>query len=151
MNSDFPSTRKVSKKSRKSVKNSSGKMVIAELGERVEKYDLIHNLAQVQACITFGHIARGDIDLAKNELQRILLGKLGRAVVNFAGKDEVHGISMSSHLVVPVKVYSESTMALLDSDAMQNDMSYKMVRKLHLRIKPTNRKIKVANCALEKC
>ena len=99
VNPDFPSTRKVSKKSKKSVKKSAGKMVIAELGKRVEKYDLIRNLAHAQAGITLGQIARGDIDFAKNELKRILSGKLGRAVVNFAGKDEVHGISISRHLL----------------------------------------------------
>ncbi len=42
-------------------------MVIAELGKRVEECDLINNLAQAQADITFAHIARGDIDFAKNE------------------------------------------------------------------------------------
>ncbi len=62
-------------------------MVIAELWNRVEKYDLINNLAQAQASITFGHIARRDIDFTKNDLQRILSGKMGRAVMNFAGKD----------------------------------------------------------------
>ncbi len=58
-NPDFPITRKVSKKNRKGVKKSASKMVIAELGKRVEKYDLINNLAQAQAGIIFGHIARG--------------------------------------------------------------------------------------------
>ncbi len=65
-------------------------MLISELGKRVEKYDLINNLVQAQAGITFPHIAHGDIDFAKNELQKILSGKMDRAVVNFAGKDEVH-------------------------------------------------------------
>ncbi len=58
---------------------------------------------------------------------------------------------MSGHLLVRVKVYSESAMALFDSDAIPNVMSHKMVRKLHLRMKPTNRTIKVANRASEKC
>ena len=94
MNPDFTVTRKAPRKSKKGGKRSASKMVIAELGKRVEKYDLINNLAQAQAGITFGHIARGDIDFAKNELQKILSGKMGRAVVKFAGKDEVHGVSM---------------------------------------------------------
>ena len=42
-------------------------------------------------------------------------------------------------------------MALFDSGAIPNVMSHKMVRKLHLCMKPTNRTIKVANCASEKC
>ncbi len=76
MNPDFSITRKASK-SKKSGKKSAGKMVIAELGKRVEKYDQINNLLQDQAGITFGHIAPGDIDFARNELQRILSGKMG--------------------------------------------------------------------------
>ncbi len=78
---------------------SAGKVVIAELRKRVEKYDLNNNLARAQAGIIFGGIARGDIDFAKNELQRILSEKTGWAIVKFAGKDEVHGVSMSRHLV----------------------------------------------------
>ncbi len=95
MNPKFPVTRKALRKGKKGAKKSAGKMVIAELVKRVEKYDLINNLAQAQAGITFGHIARGDIDFTMNELQRILSRKMGRAIVNFAGKDGVHGVSMS--------------------------------------------------------
>ncbi len=40
---------------------------------------------------------------------------MGRAVVDFAGKGEVHGVSMSRHLLVRVLVYSESTMELLSN------------------------------------
>ncbi len=68
---------------------------------------------------------------------------MGRAVVNFAGKDGVHGVSMSPHFLVRVQVYSESTMELFDSGAIQKDMSHKMVKKLHLRMQPTNRSVKV--------
>ena len=76
---------------------------------------------------------------------------MDRVVVNFAGKDEVHGISMSRHLLVRVQVYSESTMALFDSGAIPNVISHKMVKKLHLHMQPINCSIKVASCASEKC
>ncbi len=76
---------------------------------------------------------------------------MGRTIVNFAGKDEVHGVSMSRHILVRVQVYSESTIALIDLGAIPNVMSHKMVKKLHLRMQPTNRSIKVANCASENC
>ena len=82
-------------------------------------------------------------------MQKILYGKMGRTIVNFAGKDEVHGLSMSRHILVRLQVYSESTMALFDSEATPNVMSLKMVKKLHLRMQPTNLSIKVANCASE--
>ncbi len=41
-------------------------------------------------------------------------------------------------------------MTLFGSDATPNLTSHKMVKKLHLCMQPTNRYIKVANCALEK-
>ncbi len=107
----FPITRKAPKKSKKSGKMSAGKIVIAEFGKRVEKYDLINSLAQSDACITFGHIARGGIDFTKSESQRIPAEKVGWVTVNFAGKEEVHGVSMSGHILVRVEVYSESTIA----------------------------------------
>ena len=141
MNPEFSITRKIPKKNRKGVKKSSNKMIITEIGKRVEKYDLLNNLAQAQAGIIFGHIARGDIDFAKNELQKILSGKMSRTIVNFAGKDEVRGVSMSRHLLVRGQIYSKSTMALFDSGAIPNIMSHKMVKKLHLRMQPTKRSI----------
>ncbi len=82
-------------------------------------------------------------------MKKILSGKMGRAVVNFVGKDEVHGVSMSQHLLVGVQMYSESTMALFNSGAIPNVMSHKMVKKLHLCMQLTNRSIKAANCASE--
>ena len=85
-----------------------------------------------------------------NELQRILLGKIGRTSVNLARKDQVNGVSMSRHLLVWVEVHYESTMALLDSGAIPNIISHKMVKKLHFRMRLTNRSIKVANYASEK-
>ncbi len=151
MNPDFQITRKVPKKNRKGVKKSASKMVMAELGKRVEKYDLINNLALAQVGITFRHIARGDFEFARNELQKIFSGKVDRTILNCAGKDEVHEVSMSRHLLVRVQVYSESTIALFDSGAIPKVMSHKMVKKLHLRMQPSNRSIKVANCASEKC
>ena len=52
MKSYFPVTRKAPRKSKKGAKKSARKMVIVEPGKRVEKYDLINNLAQAQADIT---------------------------------------------------------------------------------------------------
>ncbi len=52
MNPDFPTTRKTPNKGKKAERKSAGVMVIVEIG-RVEKYDLINNLVQAQAGITF--------------------------------------------------------------------------------------------------
>ncbi len=59
MNFDFPVTRRAPRKRKKGVKKSASMMLIAELGKRVEKFDLINNVAHAQTGITFGHIARG--------------------------------------------------------------------------------------------
>ncbi len=71
--------------------------------------------------------------------------------MNFAGKDEFHGVSMSRHLLVGLQLYSESTTGLSKSGAMPKVISHTTVKKLHLHMQTSNRLIKVANCALEKC
>ena len=58
LNPDFPETRQVPMKGKKSAKQSAIKVVIAELWKRVEKWDQFNSLAQVQADMSFGHIAR---------------------------------------------------------------------------------------------
>ncbi len=66
-------------------------------------------------------------------------------------KDEVHRLSMYRHLLVRVEVYSESSMGFFESGAKPNVTSHKMVKELQLCMQYTNRSIKVANCASEKC
>ncbi len=68
MNPDFPTTRKTPKKSKKAGKKSVSNMVIAKPKKRFEEYDPINKSAQAKADINFGHIARGDLDFAKNDL-----------------------------------------------------------------------------------
>ncbi len=75
---------------------------------------------------------------------------MGRAFVSFAGNNKVHGVSISRHLLVRVEVCSESTMAFFESGAVLNVTSREMVKKSHLCTQPTNRSIKVANCASER-
>ncbi len=125
--------------------------MIAELGKRGEKYDLINSLAEAQAGITFSHIAHGYIDFVKTELQRTLAGKMDRSVLNFVGTYEVHEVTLLRHLLVRVEVCSEPTMDWFESDEIPSVISHKMVGKLPLRMKATNRAIKVANYASEKC
>ena len=72
MNLDFPVTCKAPQKSKKGGKNYASKMVLAELGKKVDKFDLINKLAQAQAQaqadISFGHTSRKGVHVAKNEL-----------------------------------------------------------------------------------
>ena len=46
----------------------TGKALIQALSKRVEKYDLVNNLAQAPAGIIFGQIARGDIGVTNADL-----------------------------------------------------------------------------------
>ena len=148
---DLPARRKMGKRGKKTSWKLTIKALIQALRKRVEKYDLINNLAQAPTGITFGQITRGDVDFAKADLQKILSGRLNRATVTSADKDQVHGLSMSRHLLVRVRVYSESELALFGSGPIPNVMYRKMADKLHIRMMPTTGPIKVANCAFETC
>ncbi len=92
---------------------------------------MINNLARAQSGINLGQIARGEIDFAKNQPQRILSGNMGRAVVIFAGNNEFHGLSKFRNLLERVEIYSESMMVLFNSGPVPNVMSLKMVNKLN--------------------
>ena len=84
-------------------------------------------------------------------MQRIHSGNIGRAVVNFAAKDRVHGASMSRYRLVWVEVYSEFSIELLDSGAVPKFMYQKMLKKPHFSMQPTNCSIKAENSASERC
>ena len=84
----------------------TGKALIQSFRKRVEKYDSINNLAKDPAGVTIGQIARSDIDFAKADIQKIFSSRSNRAKVIFADKDRVHGLPVSSHLLVRVRVYS---------------------------------------------
>ncbi len=79
----------------------------------------------------------------------MLSGRKVRSPMNFADKDEGHGPSVSTHLLV--KVYSEDKLALFNSGAIPKFMPKSMVFKLNIRIAPTRRRIKFANGDSESC
>ena len=67
-------------------------------------------------------------------------------MVTFAdNNNQVRRVSMSRHLLVQVRVYLESTLSLFDFEAISSVISRKTIGNLHIR------RIKVANCALDKC
>ena len=86
-------------KSKKKVSKSkvSKKSVAQALGKRVEKYDLMNNLAQASAGITFGHIARGDVDNIRKDLQNVLTGTMKRTSLNVVGEDEEEFVPPRRH------------------------------------------------------
>ena len=139
------------KKTKKKVTKSKNKAIIEAPGQPLKEYDLISSLAQASAGKKFGHIARVDIDFAKEVLQKMLSGRKIRSSEKFANRDEVHGLSMSKHLLLRVKVYSEDILSLFNSGAMPKLMSKGMVNRLNIRIAPTRRRFKVANGDSEPC
>lgn len=50
------------KKKLTKVKSQKNKSTVQVLGKRVEQYELMNSLAQASTSITFGHIAREDVD-----------------------------------------------------------------------------------------
>ena len=148
---DPPALREMRKRGKKTSRKPTGEALTQAFSKCVKKHHLINNLAQVLPGITFGEVARSDIDFAKADLQKIFSGGLNRATVTVADKDQVDILSMSKHLLVRVRVYSESTLAPFDSRAIPNMMSRKMVNKWNIRMMLTTRRIKVTNSAFEKC
>ena len=65
---DLHALRKMGQRGKKTSRKLTGKPVIQELSKRIEICDLINNLAEAPAGITFAQIARGDIDFAKADL-----------------------------------------------------------------------------------
>lgn len=113
--------------------------------KRVEQYDLINNLAQASAGITFGQIASGDVDKVLKDLQRVLSGKDRAVSLNVTVEDEDEFLLPDRHMVVRLNAYSEPVYALLDSGAIRNVISARLVEKLNLKVTPTERRIIVAN------
>lgn len=61
----------------------------------MEKYDLMNNLAQASAGITFGQIDRGEVDNVRKDLEKVLTGRMKNSSFNVVG--EVEYIPPSRH------------------------------------------------------
>ena len=130
-------------------KDSKRKSILEALGKRVEQYDLLNNLAQAESGITFGQIARGDVDNIRKDLQKVLSGRVKKTPLNVAGEEEEGHVPPNRHQLVLLTVHSEPVYALLDSGAIPDIMSARLAEKLKLEVEPTNRRIIVANGASE--
>ena len=94
----------------------------------------------------FGHIARGDVDDVRKDLQKVLSGKVKMSAVNVAfDEGEEDFAPPKRHQVVKLTVYSEPVYALLDTGAIPNVMSLSSAKKLKFDIFPTAQRIIVAN------
>ena len=81
----------------------------------------------------------------KKTLQRIIAKKVKRTSVNVAGEGDQGPSPPNRHQVVELAVFSEAVYRLLDSGAISNVMSEKLVEKLRLELSPTERLVIVAD------
>ena len=132
-------------------KDSKKRTLAQELGKRVEQYDLLTSLAQAQSGITFGQIARGDVDNVRKDLSKAFSSKISKKGVNVAIRDRQDPGVPSRHMFVNLTVYSEQVYALLDTGAIPNVMSVKLADKLRLTPIPTTRRIIVADGTSNSC
>lgn len=103
-NPGFRLRSKSQRKPNKKVTKSKSKALSEALCQRFEKFDLINSLEQASAGIIMRQIARGDIDMAIDDLLRVLSGISVRSLVNFPNKDEVHWLLMYRNLLMRVKI-----------------------------------------------
>ena len=110
------------------------------LSKRIERFDIMKSIAQAPVGLTIGQIVRGDAEGLRSEVRKILSGKVRDTAL------AIHSENVPQRpQAVRVQAYSEDTLALLDSGAISNVMSISMVEILNLKLKPTQRSIKVAN------
>lgn len=93
-NTDFTLCQNAPTESKKKRTKLKSRALSEVLGQKVEKFDLMNSLAQESEDIMFVQIKRGDIDVDREYVLRILSGRSIRSSVYFADKDEVHGLSM---------------------------------------------------------
>lgn len=119
---------------------------IKEAVNYVQKYDLLAELAMAPSGLTFGQLLRGDADDARKELKRL--------VKNNARKKIIAGpvVTPARRLkVVAITVQGFRTQALFDSGAVPNLISRNLADKLDLKIRPTAKRITVANGDTSSC
>ena len=90
--------------------------------------------------LTFGQLMRGDADEAKKEIRRLLAGSNTRKSVAAAAKATPRRLK-----VVAVRVFLTDVQALLDTGAVPNLLSTSPAYDLGLTLKPTTKKMTVAN------
>ena len=126
------------KKVKKKKKTKSGNLSVQH---HVGVYDVISELAKASSGLTFGQLARGDAEDAKNKLRRILSpGAKGKRSVA-APVNEV-----SRRLkIIRIAVGGAEADSLFDSGAIPKLVSSRLCRKLSLNVIETDRRITVAS------
>ena len=119
----------------------------AALQEHVGKYNVVSELARAPSGLTFGQLVLGDAESARREINGLLARKARRRP-GFAGPVELQPRRLR---ITTVRVYGTEAHAMLDSGAVPNIMSPKLVQKLSLTPKATKKHITVANGKDEPC
>ena len=109
--------------------------------EHVGKYDVVSELARAPSGLLFGQLARGDAESARWEINSLLARK-ARSGRGFGGPVELRPRRLG---LTTVCVYGTEANSLLESGAVPNIISPKLVEKLSLAPKETKKHITAAN------
>ena len=137
---DTPMTSPTTTKKKKSGRARVKKGKVWDLSRRVEKYDLLDEIAQAPTGLKFGQLVRGDALEAQKELKRLLVSRSSRKVATI----DSSAIPRKLRLV-EAQVESRPSLVLFDSGSVPNIMSLKMCGELGLSPKVTEKRITVAN------
>ena len=108
--------------------------------EHVGKYNVVAELANAPAGLTFGVLMRGDADEAKKESRCLLASSNTRKSVAASAS-----VTPRRLKVVAVRVFGTDVQAVLDTGAVPNLLSTSLAYDLGLTLKPTTKKITIAN------
>ncbi len=128
-----------SKKKKSSRRKTSKTSVAKELGDRVEKYDLMNSFVQTSAGISFDQLLRGDAVQERGELQKLFAHITKAAAPVPESTPTVK--TANRHEFALLKAYGKEVYALLYSGAIRNVMSRFLSESLRLSSMTTTRRI----------
>ena len=138
------STKKKNKRSQKTRANKNNSLQ-STIGFQ-KPYEVLEELSSAPTGLTFGQLIRGDAEIARKTMKKVL--NLGRSSISFTGATK----TIPSRLkLVTVSLYNNEFQALIDSGAVPDLISKTVVDKIGLDLKPTEESIIVADGTSSKC
>ena len=111
-----------------------------DLSRRVERYDLLDEIAQAPTGITFGQLVRGDAQEAQKELKKLLVSRSSKKVAT------INSYAIPRRLrLVEALLESRSSLVLFDSGSVPNILSHRVCEELGMTPKKTDKRTTVAN------
>ena len=142
-----PTTRSRPPRKTKKKKNKSNPK--SKILERTSQYDVAQELTDANSGLTVGQLLRGDAIDAQKEMKKLFKNSTSSRAVGTI-RPSPSGIPRVL-LVVPVKIFGTEWWALLDTGAVPNIISKRMIEHLSLSPEETQRRITVADGSSSKC